>query len=121
MPLYISIVFKVMKELGLHEGTIEQLDRLFRDRMYRTDGAPAATDDENRLRLDDWELKPEVQTQAKALWPQVTSENLFQLTDYANYKHEFLKLFGFERDDVDYDADVNPDVQFDCIELSPEG
>ena len=120
MPLYISIVFKVMKELGLHEGTIEQLDRLFRDRMYRTDGAPAATDDENRLRLDDWELKPEVQTQAKALWPQVTSENLFQLTDYANYKHEFLKLFGFERDDVDYDADVNPDVQFDCIELSPE-
>ena len=78
MPLYISIVFKVMKELGLHEGTIEQLDRLFRDRMYRTDGAPAATDDENRLRLDDWELKPEVQTQAKALWPQVTSENLFQ-------------------------------------------
>lgn len=121
MPLYISIVFKVMKELGLHEGTIEQLDRLFRDRMYRTDGAPAATDDENRLRLDDWELKPEVQTQAKTLWPQVTSENLFQLTDYANYKHEFLKLFGFERDDVDYDADVDPDVKFDCIELSPEG
>ncbi|KRA45133.1 enoyl-ACP reductase FabV [Pseudoxanthomonas sp. Root630] len=121
MPLYISIVFKVMKELGLHEGTIEQLDRLFRDRMYRTDGAPAATDDENRLRLDDWELKSEVQAQAKALWPQVTSENLFLLTDYANYKHEFLKLFGFERDDVDYDADVNPDVQFDCIELSPEG
>ena len=120
MPLYISIVFKVMKELGLHEGTIEQLDRLYRDRMYRADGQPAATDDENRLRLDDWELKPEVQTRAKALWPQVTTENLFQLTDYANYKHEFLKLFGFERDDVDYDADVNADVQFDCIELSPE-
>ena len=120
MPLYISIVFKVMKELGLHEGTIEQLDRLYRDRMYRADGAPAETDDENRLRLDDWELKPEVQAQAKALWPQVTSENLFQLTDYANYKHEFLKLFGFERSDVDYDADVNPDVQFDCIELTSE-
>lgn len=121
MPLYISIVFKVMKELGLHEGTIEQLDRLFRDRMYRTDGQPAQTDDENRLRLDDWELRPEVQAKAKALWPQITSENLFALTDYANYKHEFLKLFGFERDDVDYDADVNPDVKFDCIELSPEG
>ena len=120
MPLYISIVFKVMKELGLHEGTTEQLDRLYRERMYRADGAPAETDDENRLRLDDWELKPEVQEKAKALWPQVTSENLFQLTDYANYKHEFLKLFGFERSDVDYDADVNPDVQFDCIELSPE-
>ncbi|MEL1263438.1 enoyl-ACP reductase FabV [Pseudoxanthomonas putridarboris] len=121
MPLYISIVFKVMKELSLHEGTIEQLDRLFRDRMYRADGQPAETDDENRLRLDDWELKPEVQTRAKALWPQVTTENLFELTDYANYKHEFLKLFGFERGDVDYDADVDPDVTFDCIELSPEG
>ncbi len=121
MPLYISIVFKVMKEQGLHEGTIEQIDRMFRERMYREDGTLAETDDENRLRLDDWELRPEVQAQAKALWPQVTSENLFELTDYANYKHEFLKLFGFERDDVDYDADVNPEVQFDVIELSPEG
>ncbi|RZZ88295.1 enoyl-ACP reductase FabV [Pseudoxanthomonas winnipegensis] len=117
MPLYISIVFKVMKELGLHEGTIEQLDRLFRERMYRADGAAPELDDEQRLRLDDWELKPEVQTAAKAIWPQVTSENLFELTDYANYKREFLKLFGFERDDVDYDADVDPDVKFDVIEL----
>ncbi|SEM18504.1 enoyl-[acyl-carrier protein] reductase / trans-2-enoyl-CoA reductase (NAD+) [Pseudoxanthomonas sp. GM95] len=117
MPLYISIAFKVMKEQGLHEGTIEQLDRLFRERMYRTDGATAEVDDENRLRLDDWELKPEVQAAAKAIWPQVTTENLFELTDYASYKHEFLKLFGFERDDVDYDADVNPDVTFDVIEL----
>ncbi|TMN18657.1 enoyl-ACP reductase FabV [Pseudoxanthomonas sp. X-1] len=117
MPLYISIVFKVMKALGLHEGTIEQLDRLFRERMYRADGAAPELDDEQRLRLDDWELKPEVQTAAKAIWPQVTSENLFELTDYANYKREFLKLFGFERDDVDYDADVDPDVKFDVIEL----
>ncbi|PZP60647.1 MAG: bifunctional NADH-specific enoyl-ACP reductase/trans-2-enoyl-CoA reductase [Pseudoxanthomonas spadix] len=117
MPLYISIVFKVMKALGLHEGTIEQLDRMFRERMYRADGAAPELDDEQRLRLDDWELKPEVQTAAKAIWPQVTSENLFELTDYANYKREFLKLFGFERDDVDYDADVDPDVKFDVIEL----
>lgn len=120
MPLYLSIVFKVMKELGLHEGTVEQLDRLFRDRMYRADGQPAAVDDQNRLRLDDWELRPEVQTAAKALWPTITTDNLFQLTDYANYKHEFLKLFGFERSDVDYDAEVDPDVKFDCIELSSE-
>ncbi|WCE06011.1 enoyl-ACP reductase FabV [Pseudoxanthomonas sp. JBR18] len=117
LPLYIAIAFKVMKELGLHEGTIEQLDRLFRERMYRADGAPAEVDEEHRLRLDDWELKPEVQDPAKAIWPQVTTENLFQLTDYASYKHEFLKLFGFERDDVDYDAEVNPDVRFDVIEL----
>jgi enoyl-[acyl-carrier protein] reductase/trans-2-enoyl-CoA reductase (NAD+) len=117
MPLYISIAFKVMKELGLHEGTIEQLDRLFRERMYRADGAQAEVDEESRLRLDDWELKPEVQAAAKAIWPQVTTENLFELTDYASYKHEFLKLFGFERDDVDYDAEVDPDVKFDVIEL----
>ncbi|MBO9741114.1 trans-2-enoyl-CoA reductase family protein [Xanthomonas axonopodis pv. begoniae] len=117
MPLYISMVYKIMKEKGLHEGTIEQLDRLFRERLYREDGQPAEVDDENRLRLDDWELRDDVQDACKALWPQVTTENLFQLTDYAGYKHEFLKLFGFERDDVDYDADVDPDVTFDCIEL----
>ncbi|WP_127170121.1 enoyl-ACP reductase FabV [Xanthomonas sp. BRIP62415] len=122
MPLYISMVYKIMKEKGLHEGTIEQLDRLFRERLfrerlYREDGQPAEVDDENRLRLDDWELRDDVQDACKALWPQVTTENLFQLTDYAGYKHEFLKLFGFERDDVDYDADVETDVTFDCIEL----
>ena len=118
LPLYISLVFKVMKEKGLHEGPIEQLDRLFRERMYRADGEPAATDAEHRLRLDDWELRADVQDTCKALWPQVTSENLFQLTDYANYKREFLKLFGFERADVDYDAEVDPAVTFDCIELA---
>ena len=117
MPLYISIVFKVMKAQGLHEGTIEQLDRLFRERMYRADGQPGETDDQNRLRLDDWELRADVQQACEAIWPTVTTENLFELTDYANYKHEFLKLFGFERSDVDYDADVDPDVRFDCIEL----
>ena len=117
MPLYISIAFKVMKEQGLHEGTIEQLDRLFRERLYRADGTKPEVDEENRLRLDDWELKPEVQDAAKAIWPTVTTENLFETTDYASYKHEFLKLFGFERDDVDYDAEVDPDVKFDVIEL----
>ncbi|MCD9031455.1 trans-2-enoyl-CoA reductase family protein [Luteimonas sp. Y-2-2-4F] len=117
LPLYIAIVFKVMKEQGLHEGPIEQLDRLFRERMYREDGRPAEVDDEHRLRLDDWELRPEVQEACKALWPQVTTQNLFELTDYAGYKHEFLKLFGFDRDDVDYDAEVDPDVSFDVVEL----
>ena len=117
LPLYIAIAFKVMKEKGLQEGTLDQLDRLFRERMYRADGAPAELDDEARLRLDDWELRDDVQAQCKALWPQITTENLFELTDYAGYKHEFLKLFGFERDDVDYDADVDPVVEFDVIEL----
>ncbi|MCW2268114.1 putative reductase [compost metagenome] len=117
MPLYLSMVFKIMKEKGVHEGTIEQLDRLFRDRLYRADGAPAALDEEGRLRLDDWELRDDVQDACKALWPTVTTENLFTATDYKDYKREFLKLFGFERPDVDYDADVATDVKFDCIDL----
>nr|WP_281169372.1 enoyl-ACP reductase FabV [Solimonas flava] len=119
MPLYISMVYKIMKEKGLHEGTIDQLNRLFRDFLYRADGASPQADDEQRFRLDDWELREDVQGACKALWPQVTTENLFQLTDYAGYKQEFLKLFGFTRGDVDYDAEVDPDVRFDCIELSP--
>ncbi|MGH8440497.1 MAG: enoyl-ACP reductase FabV [Pseudomonas sp.] len=117
MPLYLSMVFKIMKEKNVHEGTQDQLDRLFRDRLYREDGAPAALDEEGRLRLDDWELRDDVQDACKALWPQVTTENLFEMTDYAGYKKQFLNLFGFERSDVDYDADVATDVQFDCIEL----
>lgn len=117
MPLYISLVFKVMKEKGLHEGTVDQLNRLFRERLYREDGQAPETDEEHRLRLDDWELRDDIQDTCKALWPQVTTENLFELTDYAAYKHEFLKLFGFERSDIDYDAEVDPDVKFDCIEL----
>ncbi|MGO1070650.1 enoyl-ACP reductase FabV [Lysobacter sp. CA199] len=117
LPLYIALVFKVMKEKGLHEGPIEQLNRMYRERMYREDGQPTPTDEEQRLRLDDWELREDVQAVCKALWPQVTTENLFQISDYAGYKHEFLKLFGFERGDVDYTADVDPEVRFDCIEM----
>ena len=117
MPLYISIVYQIMKEKGLHEGTIEQLNRLYNDRLYRADGAAAVADDEGRLRLDDWELRDDVQFECKTLWPQVTTENLLDITDYVGYKHEFLKLFGFERDDVDYDADVSAVRDFDCVGL----
>ncbi|MGE8045894.1 enoyl-ACP reductase FabV [Pseudomonas monteilii] len=117
MPLYLSMVFKVMKEQGIHEGTGDQLNRMFRDRLYRTDGQPVEVDEKGRLRLDDWELRDDVQNACKALWPQVTTENLFELTDYAGYKREFLNLFGFERADVDYDQDVATDVQFDCVQL----
>jgi enoyl-[acyl-carrier protein] reductase/trans-2-enoyl-CoA reductase (NAD+) len=117
IPLYVSLVFRIMKEQGLHEGTIEQANRLFRDFLYRQDGAPAPTDAEGRLRLDDWELREDVQQACKTLWPQVNTENLWELTDYAGYKHEFLRLFGFDRKDVDYNADVNPDVSFDVVQL----
>ncbi|SEL51480.1 enoyl-ACP reductase FabV [Halomonas daqiaonensis] len=114
MPLYIAMVYKVMKEKGLHEGTIDQLNRLFGERLY---GGNFETDEAGRLRLDDWELRDDVQQACKELWPRVTTENLFEITDYAGYKHEFLKLFGFERDDVDYDADVNPVADFDVVNL----
>src|SRR3546814_16539595 len=78
---------------------------LFRSQLYRADGRPAQTDDHNRLRLDDWELRDDVQMPCKVLWPQITTENLFVLTDYASYKPEFLQLFGFTRNDIDYEAD----------------
>jgi len=117
IPLYVSIAFRIMKEKGIHEGTIEQINRLFRDRLYRADGAAPSTDAEGRVRLDDWELRDDVQDVCKSLWPTVTTENLKQITDYAGYKHDFLNLFGFDRDDVDYQADISPDVHFDVVEL----
>lgn len=117
IPLYVSIAFKIMKEKGIHEGCIEQINRLFHDRLYRADGAALPTDAEGRVRLDDWELRTDVQDACKALWPTVTTENLREITDYAGYKHEFLKLFGFDRSDVDYDAEVATDRRFDCVEM----
>ncbi len=116
IPLYVSMAFRIMKEQGLHEGTIEQANRLFRDFLYRADGQAPALDDEGRLRLDDWELRDDVQQACKALWPQVTTENLRQITDYDGYKSEFLKLFGFGRPDVHYEDDVDPQRTFDCVE-----
>jgi enoyl-[acyl-carrier protein] reductase/trans-2-enoyl-CoA reductase (NAD+) len=117
MPLYIAMVFKKMRKEGLHEDCIEQIYRLFSERLYRVDGQAPAVDGENRLRLDDWELREEIQQHCRDLWPLVTTENLSELTDYDEYKQEFLKLFGFGIDGIDYEADVNPSVTFDVIEL----
>ncbi|ATF10267.1 enoyl-ACP reductase FabV [Candidatus Enterovibrio altilux] len=113
MPLYISMVFKKMREEGVHENCIEQIYRMFSHSLYREDGAAPSVDNKNRLRLDDWELRKDIQKYCCELWPQITSENLKELTDYAEYKAEFLKLFGFGIDSVDYDTDVNPEVNFD--------
>lgn len=110
MPLYIAMSFKVMKELGIHEGCIEQINRMFRSQLYR-DGGPEL-DDTSRIRMDDWELRDDVQDQVKQLWPEVTTDNLFELTDYRGYKNEFLKLFGFGIDGIDYDADVDTLMPF---------
>lgn len=116
MPLYIALVYKVMKDKNLHEGTIEQLNRLFRSQLYRDDGQPTELDEVGRLRMDDWELRDDVQEACTKLWGEVNDDNLFEITDYANYKREFLKLFGFERDDVDYEADISPLVDFIVLE-----
>lgn len=114
MPLYISICFKVMKDQKLHEGTIEQIDRMFRTQIYSAD---TSRDDSQRIRMDDWELRDEVQKTVMQIWPNVTTENLFELTDYKSYKEEFLKLFGFGVSGVDYAADVDPVVPFEPISL----
>ncbi len=107
MPIYLALLFKVMKERGVHEGCIEQIDGLFRDSLY---AAEPYMDEEGRLRADRKELDPEVQAAVGALWEQINSDTLRQLSDFAGYKREFLQLFGFEVDGVDYDAEVDPAV-----------
>jgi enoyl-[acyl-carrier protein] reductase/trans-2-enoyl-CoA reductase (NAD+) len=108
VPLYISILYKVMKEMGLHEGCAEQMQRLFATQLYN--GNAPKFDSEGRVRIDDWEMRPDVQAKVAEIWPQVTTENLAQLTDIAGYRAEFLKLFGFGLPGINYDADVEPHV-----------
>lgn len=117
MPLYIAMVFKKMREQGVHEGCMEQIYRMFSQRLYKEDGSVPEVDDHNRLRLDDWELRDDIQQHCRDLWPQITTENLRDLTDYDMYKEEFIKLFGFGIEGIDYDADVNPEVEFDVIDI----
>lgn len=100
VPLYISLLRRVMREKGLEESAVEQMRRLFFD--YLADGKTPAVDEANRIRLDDREMRPDVQSVVTDLWPQVTTENLAQLTDFAGFKREFRNLFGFEVEGVDY-------------------
>lgn len=107
MPLYLAMLFKEMKADGSHEGCIEQLYRLFGECLYNTD---PRLDDIGRLRVDELELRPEIQSAVAESWAKISTETLSELTDFAGYKHEFLSLFGFDIDGVDYEADVAPDV-----------
>lgn len=109
VPLYISILFDVMKEKGLHERCIEQCYRLFAEHLYS--GGPVRPDAKGRLRLDDLEMRPDVQAEVAARWERVTTENLHELADVSGYKIDFLKLFGFELDGIDYEADVEIDPE----------
>lgn len=113
VPLYISILFHVMKEQGSHEGCIEQMDRLFRKKLF---ASPMPVDEENRIRMDDWEMDPKVQNAVDALWDQVTDETLKQYADLDGYWKDFYQLFGFQINGVDYDADVDVDVKIPSVE-----
>lgn len=111
VPLYISLLFKVMKEKGTHEGCIEQIYRMFATQLYN--GKTPQLDEAGRVRMDDWEMAPDVQKKVMELWPQVDTDNLKQISDYETYRAEFLRLFGFGLESVDYEEDVNPIVQVD--------
>lgn len=108
VPLYISILFKVMKAKGLHEGCIEQIQRLFETQMYNDNFL--AFDESGLVHIDDWEMREDVQKEVFEIWPKITTENLTKLADLDGYQSEFLKLFGFGVDGVDYSQEVEVEV-----------
>ena len=113
IPLYISLLYKIMKEEGIHEGCIEQIQRLYQDRLYT--GKPIPTDDKGRIRIDDWEMREDVQAKVAKLWLEATTETLPEIGDLAGYKQDFLNLFGFGFKEVDYLADTNEVVGISSI------
>lgn len=113
IPLYISLLYKIMKAEGIHEGCIEQIQRLFQNRLYSGQAVP--TDDQGRIRIDDWEMREDVQARVAQLWKESTTESLPEIGDLAGYKQDFLNLFGFGFDGVDYLADANEMVQVPSI------
>lgn len=113
IPLYISLLYKIMKEEGVHEGCIEQMQRLFQQRLYN--GGEIPTDEKGRIRIDDWEMRDDIQAKVSKLWEQATTDNLAEIGDLAGYKSDFYHLFGFGFDGVDYNADTNELVEVPSI------
>lgn len=112
VPLYTSILFKVMKQKGIHEDCIDQMRRLFAQKLY----VPSpVTDEQGRIRLDDLELRDDVQKEVSEIWDKVTNANLKELTDLEGYQNDFKRLFGFELDGVDYSADIPVDVEIEGL------
>jgi enoyl-[acyl-carrier protein] reductase/trans-2-enoyl-CoA reductase (NAD+) len=109
VPLYISALYKVMKKLDIHEGCIEQTYRLFSERLY-TSSEEVPVDAHGRIRIDDWEMRDDVQSEVAQIWEQLTSDNIRELSDLEGYRREFFQLFGFETEGVDYEADTEPNV-----------
>jgi enoyl-[acyl-carrier protein] reductase/trans-2-enoyl-CoA reductase (NAD+) len=113
IPLYISLLYKIMKEQGIHEGCIEQIQRLYAERLFS--GKAIATDEKGRIRIDDWEMRSDVQEKIAELWQAATTENLADLGDLEGYRSDFHNLFGFGFDGVDYEADADEMVGVDSI------
>lgn len=113
IPLYISLLYKIMKAEGVHEGCIEQIQRLFKQRLYT--GKEVPTDDKGRIRIDDWEMRDDIQDRIKTLWEKATTENLSKIGDLAGYKQDFLNLFGFGFEGVNYNVDTNELVKIPSI------
>ncbi|CAI8348680.1 MAG: Enoyl-[acyl-carrier-protein] reductase [NADH] [Opitutia bacterium UBA7350] len=110
VPLYISILFKIMKLKGTHEDCIEQMVRLLNERLYCADGGAPELDDVGRIRIDDWEMDAAVQAEVAVLWPKINTENLREHSDFDSYQANFLNLFGFGLPGVDYDAETEVDL-----------
>lgn len=114
VPLYISLLYKVMKEKGIHEGTIEQMQRLFAERLYNQQ--EVAVDEKGRIRVDDLEMREDVQAEVSRLWDQIQTENLEEISDIKGYRDEFFHLFGFNFSEIDYDTEANEVVGVPSIQ-----
>lgn len=113
IPLYISLLYKIMKEEGIHEGCIEQIQRLYSERLYT--GAEIPTDEKGRIRIDDLEMRPDVQGNIAKLWAEAVTENLSEISDLEGYRKDFYNLFGFDVEGVDYKADADEMVNVSSI------
>ena len=112
VPLYISVLFKKMKEEGIHEDCIEQIYRLFSDRLTED----PQLDSDGRIRIDDWEMREDIQQCVADTWQKISTDNLSEVSDFEGYQSDFLKLFGFGLSDVNYDAETDPIREIDLVQ-----
>ena len=113
IPLYISLLYKIMKEEGIHEGCIEQIQRLYQERLFTGNEIPV--DEKGRIRVDDWEMRSDVQEKIAKLWGEAVTDNLSEIGDLEGYRKDFYNLFGFDVDGVDYEVDTNEMVNIESI------
>jgi enoyl-[acyl-carrier protein] reductase/trans-2-enoyl-CoA reductase (NAD+) len=113
IPLYISLLYKIMKAEGVHEGCIEQIQRLYQQRLFT--GAEVPVDEKGRIRIDDWEMREDIQAKVAELWEQAVTENLAEIGDLEGYRKDFYNLFGFDVAGVDYKAESDEMVQVESI------